>query len=69
MCHYKDALSAAKSEYYAILIRSGEGKGKNLLSTLNCILQSLDNFPPRFHWTGQCNIFMTFFNSKISNIY
>lgn len=45
MWHYKDALSAVKSEYYAVLMRSGEGNTRTLY------IKPPDNFPPQFYCT------------------
>lgn len=66
---YKDALSSAKSEYFAELITAGAGNTRALFSVLNSTLRPPDSLPPYFYSTDHCNSLMSFFNSKITTIH
>ena len=44
--NYKDALSKAKSDKYANLIRFGDGNTRTLFSTVNTILRPTDTLAP-----------------------
>ncbi len=55
---YKDALSTAKTHYYANLINSGGGNTKILFSTVNNILRPPDAFSLHSHSNTTCDAFM-----------
>lgn len=66
---YKDALSSAKSQYFANKITAGAGNTRALFSVVNNSLRPPDSFPSHFYSTDHCNSLMSFFNSKIANIH
>ena len=55
--NYKDALSKAKSDYHANLIRPGDGNTRTLFSTVITILRPPDTLAPDMYSTD-CNNFM-----------
>ncbi|KAK7915506.1 hypothetical protein WMY93_011267 [Mugilogobius chulae] len=65
---YKEALNAARSNYYSNLIHSDSKNPKSLFSTINKLLQPCDNTSSSFTVT-KCNSFLSFFQSKIDSIY
>ena len=67
--HYKDAISSAKSQYFAYKISSGAGNTRALFSVVNNSLCPPDFLPPHFYSTDHCNSIMAFFDSKISTIH
>ncbi len=66
---YKDALSTAKTNYYANLINSGGGNTKILFSTMNNMLRPLDAFSLHSHSNTTCDAFMNCFSDKIETIH
>ncbi len=66
---YKDALSTAKTNYYANLINSGGGNTKILFSTMNNILRPLYAFSLHSHSNTTCDAFMNCFSDKIETIH
>ncbi len=64
---YKDALSTAKTNYYANLINSGNTK--ILFSTMNNILRPPDAFSLHSHSNTTCDTFMNYFSDKIETIH
>lgn len=66
---YKDAISSAKSQYFAEKISSGAGNTRALFSMVNKSLRMPDSLPPHFYSTDHCNSIMAFFNNKISTIH
>ncbi len=65
---YKDALSAAKYDFYSHLIESGDCNVKALFSTVNRILKPPDSLPALRYSTAQCDEFMSLSN-KITAIH
>lgn len=66
---YKNALIAAKSGHYNLLLAYGKGTQKSLFSPVNSILKSSDTFLTHLYRTAQCDAFMALLNGKITNIY
>ncbi len=66
---YKDALSAAKYEFYSHLIESGDCNTKALFSTVNHLLKPPDSLPAHLYCTAQCDECMSFFSNKITAIH
>ena len=65
---YKDAISFAKTTYYATLIRTPDGNTRALFSTIDNILKPPDALPPHLLTVAQCYNFIPFFSAKIENI-
>lgn len=68
LTNYKNALSAARSSYYANVIHISNGNSKVLFSTVNKLLQPPDNFPLCIS-TDLCNKFLSFFHTKVDAIH
>ncbi len=66
---YKDALSTAKTNYYANLINSGGGNTKILFSTMNNMLRPPDAFSLHSLSNTTCDAFMNCFSDKIETIH
>ena len=65
---YKEALNNARSSYYSSIIDSGRNNPKTLFSTINKLLQPMDTISNSFT-TSKCNLFLTFFQTKIDTIH
>uniref|UniRef100_A0A8P4G516 Reverse transcriptase domain-containing protein n=1 Tax=Dicentrarchus labrax TaxID=13489 RepID=A0A8P4G516_DICLA len=68
LLQYKDALNTTRSTYYSHLIHAGSTNPKALFSIVNKLLKPSDNTSKSFT-TDKCNSFLSFFQSKIDNIY
>ena len=58
----------ARSTYYSQLIHSGSNNPKSLFSTINKLFKPINNISNSFI-TDKCNSFLSFFQTKINNIY
>ncbi|CAL9708038.1 unnamed protein product [Knipowitschia caucasica] len=65
---YRSALSTTRTAFYTEMITSGSSNPRTLFSTVNKLLKPPDNITQSFT-TEKCNIFLTFFKSKIDNIH